>query len=61
MKYYYDPDTGIFKYRCDGELIKYNLPYIEKSEMGWIYSDYRVDIETGELIHEPQPKNPRSI
>jgi len=59
MRYYYDPNSGIFRYRCDGKLVKYDLPYIEKSELNWQYSDYRVDVETLGLIYEPQPKNPR--
>lgn len=59
MKYYYDPSSGVFKYRTENNVVKFDLPYIEKTEPNWIYSDYRVDIETGELIHDPKSKNPR--
>ena len=59
MKYYYDPDNGEFKYRCDRDIISFDLPYIERTEPNWPWSDYRVDLETGELIHEPKPRNPR--
>lgn len=60
MKYYYDPVTGIFRYRVENDTVKYDLPYIEKIEPGWRYSDYRVDLETSTLIYEPQLKNPRA-
>lgn len=59
MKYYYDPTTGEFKYRSETDLIKWDLPYIEKSEPAWIWTDYRVNVETLELIYDPKPKNPR--
>ena len=36
-----------------------DLPSIEREE-GWFYSDYRVEIETGELIYTPSKRNPRS-
>ena len=57
MKYYYDPITGVFKFRSDGDMVT-DLPYIER-ESGWQYSDYQVNIATGELIYTPAPRNPR--
>jgi hypothetical protein len=58
MKYYYDPITGIFQMRCN-RAMPTDLPSIEREE-GWFYSDYRVEIETGELIYTPSKRNPRS-
>jgi hypothetical protein len=58
MKYYYCPNTGEFKYRSD-QFIDFDLPYIERTDEGWPWSDYRVDLNTLELIHEPKPRNPR--
>lgn len=58
FKYYYDPVTGQFKYANSNPKVLYDLPYIEK-DSSFFYSDYRVDVTTGELIYEPKPRNPR--
>jgi hypothetical protein len=52
--YYYDPDTGNFKFRSNVKNDNLNLPYIEREE-GWNYSEYRVDVPFTALIHTPIP------
>lgn len=55
-KYWYDPVTGDILHRTDSRgLQKFNLPYFEKSEPGWNWSNWRVDIATGGLIERPNP------
>lgn len=54
MRYYYDPLTGIFKFRSNYPMDT-DLPYIERED-GWLYSDYRVDVPFDSLIYDPQPK-----
>lgn len=60
LKYYYHPDTGEFVGSCFKiEPLNFKqYPYIEREEFS--YSDYRVDVDTLELIHEPKTRNPRS-
>lgn len=50
--YYYDPQTGVFLQRSNCVNCNTDLPYIEKPQ-GWRYCDYRVNVETQELIYEP--------
>ena len=59
FKYYYDPASGVFQgsaYKMTPQQWE-NLPFIEVEEFP--YSDYRMDVETLELMHQPKPKNPR--
>ena len=58
MKYFYNPTTGEFLYRGESKIFKPNLPYIETTEP-FVYSNYRVDLETGELIYEPKTQATR--
>ena len=58
-RYYYDPNTGVFRgssYKMTS-LQWQHLPYIERPQFD--YGNYRVDVNTGDLIHDPQPTNPR--
>lgn len=56
--YYYDPVTGVFLQRSNYLKTDISLPYIEKPE-GWLYCDYRVDVATGNLIHQPYTRPPK--
>ena len=58
MKYYYNPESGVFVGSSNTDLIVKTEPYIEK-EPGWFYADYRVNPLTLELIYEPVPRHPR--
>jgi hypothetical protein len=52
MIYWYDPISGIIVKRSEGALANFGLPNFEKEEFD--YSNYRVNIETKELIYEPR-------
>lgn len=58
-KYYYHPDTGVFVGSTFNvkESQWDHLPYIQREQFR--YCDYRVDVETGKLIHDPIPTQQR--
>lgn len=61
-RYWYNAETGQIKRRtlAAGEK-KFDMPYFD-SEERFNWSNYRVDIATGELvlIDNPHPDNPRN-
>ena len=57
-RYFYDPQTGEFLSSTNSDAVVSDLPYIQR-DTPFFYSDYRVDVETGELIYTPAPRNPR--
>lgn len=58
QKYYYNPSTGEFVASSNNDMIKFDYPYIQRETFP--FSDYRVDLETLELIYEPKPRNTRA-
>lgn len=59
IRYYYNPDTGEFVGSSNNTTVcEMNYPYIDRPK--FFYSDYKLNTETGELIHDPKPRNPRS-
>lgn len=50
-RYWYKPDTGEIVRRSKTGLVDFDMPYIEHEEFD--YYNYRVDVETQELVYEP--------
>ncbi len=57
MKYYYNPTTGEFTGHSRGSIWVDAGPYIEMPE-GWKFSQYRVDLDTLEVVPDPKPVPP---
>ena len=55
-RYWYDPNTGEIQRRTLAKgTKKFNLPYFDRAEPGWNWSDFRVDVETGKIIPKDNP------
>ena len=55
-RYWYDEHTGEILYRTmTAGSMKYDLPYFDHAEKGWVFSNYRVDLETGKLVEAENP------
>lgn len=70
-RYWYDPTTGEILHRtlAKGNK-KFDLPYFDRNEKGWNWSNYKIDIDTGEIVEcenlngqgvDPRPKPPTVI
>lgn len=50
-RYHYDPETGLIQFRVPvtNKQIQ-TLPYFEREGEVWNFSNWRIDIETGDLV-----------
>lgn len=55
-RYWYDRQTGKILHRTLAKSEnKFDLPYFDRDEQGFVWSNYKVDLNTGELIEDPDP------
>jgi hypothetical protein len=56
-RYYYNPTSGQFTGFSTGNIWVNRGPYIERPA-GWKFSQFKVDIESGEVVPDPKPIPP---
>lgn len=55
-RYWYDPNTGeILRRTLANGHKKFDLPYFDRDEKGWVWSNYKVDIASGEIVPTDNP------
>jgi len=56
-RYWYDENTGEIIYRTDPKgSITFDMPYFEKETEGFLWNNFKVDLETKELIDLGPPQ-----
>lgn len=56
-RYWYDPTTGeILRRTLARGTKKFDLPYFDRAEQGWNWSEWRVDVNTLELVPSENPQ-----
>ena len=56
-RYWYDAETGIIDYRTPVTTQKqHDMPYFDKEGEVWNFSNWRIDVETGDLVPYDNPQ-----
>lgn len=55
-RYWYDEQTGEILHRTDPKgSLKFDMPYFDKDEQGWNWSNWQMNIETKKLEPRENP------